>query len=274
MSVGAGAEVRWDDGVVSGSMNASFGLMGVTGQHLLGTYGPSGPSHHDFLPGITIADPVSGSYDLTFGVNAYSYSMPVSGSSGTDGSVRVRTAVSRDPETGDVTPVTTVVLSTNPVTGTNLDLLRGNVYDPNNVGVGQELNGLDRIARENSVAGQTYGPPAPSGGNSSSGRDRDRDRSNDNDWRRPERDDNDDGPVGGNTQGVTHGSGGGANSTVGRGSGGNGTSENHSVGSSSGYDSRGVNDLDGPEAAGAGQAHQGQAAVAARVRAPSSPTTP
>jgi len=130
---------------------------------------PVPPAPHDFLPGITTADPVAGSYDSTFGVSAYSYSMPVSGPSGADGSVRVRTAVSRDPETGEVTPVSTVVLSTNPVTGTNLDLLRGNVYDPNNVGVGQELNGLDRIAHESSITGQTYGPPAPSGAGSSSG---------------------------------------------------------------------------------------------------------
>ncbi len=131
----------------------------------------------------------------------------------------------------------------------------GRYADGRGLRAGDELNTLDALAEVAGRAGQTYGPPAPTGGNSSS--DSDRDSSNDNDWRRPERDDNDDGPVGGNTQGVTHGSGGGANSTVGRGSGGTGREENHSVPSSSGYSSRGVNDLDGPEAAGAGSSSGG-----------------
>jgi len=105
---------------------------------------PVPPAPHDFLPGVTTAASVSGSYDPRFGVNAYSYNMSVAGPSGEDGNVRVRTSVIRDPETGAATPVTTLVPTDyNPVTSTNLDLLRGNVYDPNNVGVGQELNGLD-----------------------------------------------------------------------------------------------------------------------------------
>lgn len=126
----------------------------------------------------------------------------------------------------------------------------GRYDDGRGLRAGDELNGLDALAELASMQGNSYGPPSSSsGGNHNFGNN---DDSDDNDWRRPERDDDDDGPRGGNEHGVTHGSGGGANSTVGPGSGGNGTSENHSVSSSTGYDSRGVNDLEGPEAAGAG----------------------
>lgn len=120
----------------------------------------------------------------------------------------------------------------------------GRVGDGLGLRAGDELNSLDALA-ELAASGGAYGQPPSGGGNYSFG---DGDSSNDNDWRHG----NDD--SGGNYNGgpTNHGSGGGANSSVGPGSGGNGTSENHSVGSSSGYDSRGVNDLEGPEAAGAG----------------------
>ena len=126
----------------------------------------------------------------------------------------------------------------------------------NDVRIGHEYNALDQIAHEGfyaAVGGAHYGtnpysqshysPTNPSGDN---------DSINDNDWRRPERDDNDNGPRGANELGVTRGSGGGADSGVARGSGGRGEEENHSAPSNTGYSGRGVDDLDGPEAAGAG----------------------
>ncbi|WP_217642137.1 calcium-binding protein [Aliiroseovarius crassostreae] len=110
----------------------------------------------------------------------------------------------------------------------------GRVDDGRGLRAGDELNSLSALAEIAAQSGQVYGPTS-SDGNHSFG---DGDSSNDNGWR------------GGSSD--TYGSGGGATSTVGTGSGGNGTSENHSVGSPTGYDSRGVNDLDGPEAGGAG----------------------
>jgi hypothetical protein len=78
----------------------------------------------------------------------------------------------------------------------------------------------------------------------------DSDSSNDNDWRRPMQVSGDAGPIGANFRGVVNGSGGGANSTVGPGSGGSGSEENHSLPSSTGYSSKGVYDVEGPEGHG------------------------
>lgn len=107
--------------------------------------------------------------------------------------------------------------------------------------VGYEYNSLDRLAEMARVNPEQYGQyaqPSSSSTNHSFG---DGDSSNDNDWR------------GGSSD--TYGSGGGATSTVGTGSGGSGTEENHSLPSSTGYSDRGVYDLEGPEAAGAGSGY-------------------
>jgi len=97
----------------------------------------------------------------------------------------------------------------------------GNVYAAGNVGVVQELNGLDLAAHEKHIKASISSAtsPAPS---SNGGTER---RSSD----------------GGNK-----GDGGGTKT------GGNGTSKKHSVPSDTGYASKGVNNLEGLEAAGAG----------------------
>lgn len=110
-------------------------------------------------------------------------------------------------------------------------------YDGLGSHAGGELDSLDALAEIAAQNGQVYGPTSSSTNHSFG----DGDTSNDNDWRDGSSD--------------TNGSGGGATSNVGPGSGGSGTEENHSVPSPTGYSGRGVYDLDGPEAAGAGSAY-------------------
>lgn len=108
------------------------------------------PEAHDFLPGILSTEPVAPSYNPYTGSISFGYNFGFSGGNedSEGGTFRVRTAVSVDSDNGGRVPVTTVVLNSNPVSGSNLDLLYGNVYDPSNIGVGHELNGLDRLAHE------------------------------------------------------------------------------------------------------------------------------
>lgn len=60
--------------------------------------------------------------------------------------MRVQTRVEIDLDSGRPPATTTTVLTSNPATGTNADLLRGIVYQAGNVGVGQKLNALDWIS--------------------------------------------------------------------------------------------------------------------------------
>ncbi|MFQ6550606.1 hypothetical protein AADZ90_021900 [Aestuariibius sp. 2305UL40-4] len=159
-----------------------------------------------------------------------------------DGSVTIKTT---DESTGQ-TSRTQYILNDEGLLVPVVTTTGGFNYPADAVQTGNELNGLDLIAHDAYVRGERAVQPDSWHGRGSFG---DGDDRNDNDWRRPEPDD--DGPDG-NERGVSHGSGGGANSTVGRGSGGNGTSENHSAGSPTGWDGRSDTDLDGPEAAGAG----------------------
>ncbi|MEJ8562315.1 hypothetical protein QTO30_14515 [Yoonia sp. GPGPB17] len=78
----------------------------------------------------------------------------------------------------DQTPRTTIVQNDIPPTGTALDLLKGNVYEPGNVGIGQELNALDQAALQGlSPAAQRRAPGTPPHNFGDS------DPTNDNDWR-------------------------------------------------------------------------------------------
>jgi len=71
-----------------------------------------------------------------------------------DVSFSVDTVSWMDPSTGVSKAVHSVVSlnnSANAPTGTRYDGLRGNVYSPGNINVGQELNALDQIAREQAL---------------------------------------------------------------------------------------------------------------------------
>ncbi len=141
-----------------------------------------------------------------------------------------------DSATGESIAVHSVVSlnnSANAPTGKRYDGLRGSVYSPDNINVGRELNALDQIAREQKLG--LLGGASSNQISSSSG------SGNDNSWRGGEPD--------------RYGSGGGASSTTGQGSGERGTEPNYSLASPTGYSDRGVNDVEGPEAAvGAGAA--------------------
>ncbi|KIC35648.1 hypothetical protein RA27_22835, partial [Ruegeria sp. ANG-R] len=99
---------------------------------------------HEFLPGITADTPVTFTQGL-FGTRNYYYDDPDTG-------LRVKTNVDFDLDTGDERAVFTTVLTSNNPTGSTADLLIGNIYAADNVGVGQELNGADQVAHENQLS--------------------------------------------------------------------------------------------------------------------------
>lgn len=114
----------------------------------------------------------------TYPINSTTYKYQDLGT----GQVR-KTTLYVDLNTAERTALTTTVMSSSPTNGTKSDLLNGNVYAAGNVGVGQELNGLDQIENENRLTGNTGSVnPANTGGFG------DGDSSNDNDWRLPEDD--------------------------------------------------------------------------------------
>ena len=149
----------------AGSLYGSFGL----------TADPDTAPHTPTeLPVYLFTNPSSGQ-------QSYGYDLPIS-TGGAVTSVRIMTSISTNANSGSVTPITTIVPLTNPITGTNLDLLRSNVYDPNNIGVGQELNGLNRISHEIAVAGQIHSlPTTPNGNNSANANDNGNHNDNDDD---------------------------------------------------------------------------------------------
>ena len=97
----------------------------------------------------------------------------------------------------------------------------GNVYAAGNVGVGQELNARDLAAHEKHVKGSISSATSPAPSSDSGTERRSFDVRNKDD--------------GGGTK-----------------TGGNGTSKKHSVPSDTGYATKGVNNLEGLEAAGTG----------------------
>ena len=205
MGLGGGIQAGYDEGRFGIGGNLDLGIVGLTAsantdqRHNVVV----GDQVHTIVTEGTIVSSPNNNIDSTH-ENA-------------DGSVTISAT---DVNTGAVSSTTFVQGSSGsfvPMTSTT----GGNVYAAGNVGVGQELNGLEQSAHENHIRGSISSatPPAPS---SNGGTER---RSSD----------------GGNK-----GDGGGTKT------GGNGTSKKHSVPSDTGYASKGVNNLEGLEAAGAG----------------------
>ena len=133
VGIGAEADVTLDEGALVTSGNVNFGLAGVKGERTLLVLDRSDANN---LP----PNVLSIANQAGFGTQAVYHNDYGTG-------LRVRTEVFYPAEGGKVQgATTTTVLTSNPTTGTNADLLRGNVYPAGNVEVGYELNALDQIA--------------------------------------------------------------------------------------------------------------------------------
>ena len=119
-------------------------------------------SPHNFLPGVLSNEPISTNHSPDTG--APSYECNNAGADTDPSSIRVRTAVQVDPETGEQIPVTTLIPLYNPVTGTASDASRGHVYAAGNVQSGHELNERDQLERDQLPEESVVWNGPPSGG--------------------------------------------------------------------------------------------------------------
>ncbi|MEJ8560031.1 hypothetical protein QTO30_01400 [Yoonia sp. GPGPB17] len=125
---------------------------------------------NEFLPGVKQSAPISIEID-TSGNRLATYTDNETG-------LRVKAPIIIESDGRSQAGPHVTVLASNGATGTSKDLLKGNIYSANNIGIGQELNGLDQLADALTVPGLQLRVPGipivPFG---------DGDPANDNDWR-------------------------------------------------------------------------------------------